>query len=176
LVQVPQGWGRTFLLDRFTAFAQREEGPVALQVRIAGKSLPDGLGVQAQVLRDLLMEAGRSRNRTLGARHPTTLETRGDIASWTGESGRYAEALHLAQDLLPDLVHVLGPDHLGTLITRNNIATWTGECGDAGRALTLTQEVLRDLIRVVGPRHRSVLAARARLPRSPGALACWTPA
>ena len=48
------------------------------------------------------------RNRILGSTHSTTLETRGDIASWTGESGRYAEALHMAQALLPDLLHVLG--------------------------------------------------------------------
>ena len=61
LVQVPHGWGRTFLLDRFAVFTQRAEAPVALQVRIAGKSLPGGLGVQAQVLRDLLMGVSRSR-------------------------------------------------------------------------------------------------------------------
>jgi Tetratricopeptide repeat len=108
------------------------------------------------------------RNRILGASHPTALETRGDIATWTGESGRYAEALHLAQELLPDLLQVLGPAHLGTLTTRHNIAAWTGECGDAGRALTLTREVLRDLRRALGPRDRLVLAAQANIARWTG--------
>ena len=97
LVQVPQGWGRTFLLDRFAAFAQREDGPVALQVRIAGKSLPDGLGVQAQVLRDLLMEVGRSRRAAelLGVDRPV-----GVIQLGLGVGGLFVSGLAAAVSVL----------------------------------------------------------------------------
>jgi Tetratricopeptide repeat len=108
------------------------------------------------------------QDRILGASHPSTLATRSDIAFWTGESGHDAEALHLAQELLPDLIRVLGPDDHRTLTVRGNIASWTGERGDADQALALYQEVLSDMIRVLGPRDRSVLAARANIARWTG--------
>ncbi|MGO8887446.1 MAG: hypothetical protein ACLPUO_02395 [Streptosporangiaceae bacterium] len=61
LLAVPEGWGRTTVLDRFAAVICQEEAPVPLVVRVSGRSLPDGLGVQALVLRDCLMEAGVRR-------------------------------------------------------------------------------------------------------------------
>ena len=48
------------------------------------------------------------QEEVLGPRHPNTLETRGDIAAWTGEAGDAASALTLFQQLLPDLLDVLG--------------------------------------------------------------------
>jgi hypothetical protein len=68
LLAVPEGWGRTTVLDRFAAVICQEEAPVPLVVRVSGRSLPDGLGVQALVLRDCLMEAGvRRRAAEMGA-------------------------------------------------------------------------------------------------------------
>ena len=50
--------------------------------------------------RELLLE----QLRVLGPSHPRTLITRGNIASWTGEVGKLAEALRLFDELLPDRV------------------------------------------------------------------------
>jgi hypothetical protein len=58
LLAVPAGWGRTSVLDQLAAVISRADGPAALVVRIGGRSLPDGLGVQARALRDRLLEAG----------------------------------------------------------------------------------------------------------------------
>ena len=61
LVSVPSGWGRTTLLEQFAAVTEQDDAPVTLLVSISSKLLPDGAGVQAQVIRDLLMEAGLRR-------------------------------------------------------------------------------------------------------------------
>ncbi len=98
LVRVPHRWGRTFLLDRLAAFTQRDEGPVTLQVRIAGKSLPGGLGVQAQVLRDLLIRVGRSRRAAaelLGVDRPS-----GVIQLGLGVGGLFVSGLAAAVSVL----------------------------------------------------------------------------
>jgi hypothetical protein len=64
LLGVPAGWGRTTVLDQLAAVISRADAPLAprtLVARISGRSLPDGPGVQALVLRDCLMEAGVRR-------------------------------------------------------------------------------------------------------------------
>ena len=105
------------------------------------------------------------QERVLGADHPDTLITRGNIASWTGQCGDPAEALRLYRTLLPDQERVLGPDHPNTLTTRNNIAAWTGECGDPAGALRLLRELLPDRERVLGrgpSRHPDAPATTSR--------------
>jgi hypothetical protein len=61
LLAVPPGWGRTSVLDQLATVISRADGPAALVVRIGGRSLPAGLGVQARVLGDCLLEAGVRR-------------------------------------------------------------------------------------------------------------------
>jgi Tetratricopeptide repeat len=56
LLPVPPQWGRTCLLDQFAAIVEDDEA-LSIVVRVPGKSLPEGLGVQAQELRDLFSEA-----------------------------------------------------------------------------------------------------------------------
>jgi hypothetical protein len=65
-----------------------------------------------------------SMSGVLGPDHPDTLTTRNNIAQLTGQSGDPAAALHLSQDLLPDLVRVLGPEHPHTLTTRSGTTHW----------------------------------------------------
>ena len=77
------------------------------------------------------------RERVLGRDHPDTVNTRSNIASWTGEVGDVRAALQLFTALLPDRERVLGRDHPDTLTTRSNIASWTGRVGDARGAATL---------------------------------------
>lgn len=97
---------------------------------------------------------------TLGPDHPDTLETRSNVASWTGQTGHPTEALRLFTELLPDLQRVLGPDHPETLITRGNIAAWIGQTGHPTEALRLFTELLPDLQRVLGPDHPGTLTTQ----------------
>jgi hypothetical protein len=107
------------------------------------------------------------RRRIQGDHHRDTLNTRNDIAAWTGQCGDPAGGLRLAQELLPDQVRVLGSDHRATLTTRNTIAAWTGQCGDPAGALHLLRELLADQVRVLGPDHPNTLTTRHN-------IAAWT--
>ena len=56
LLPVPPRWGRTHLLNEFTAFVEDDKA-LSIVVRISGAALPDGLGLQALELRKLFSEA-----------------------------------------------------------------------------------------------------------------------
>ena len=59
LLAEPAGWGRTTVLDRLPEII-RTDAPI-LEVRINGRSMPDGPGLQAAALRDSLLGAGVRR-------------------------------------------------------------------------------------------------------------------
>ena len=98
--------------------------------------------------------------RVLGPDASLTLQTRSQIAHWTGVVGDVAGALRQYQELLPDLVRVVGPDHPDTLSTRVFNAGCIGVAGDVAGALREYQELLPDLVRVVGPDHPDTLSTR----------------
>ena len=54
LLAGPAGWGRSTVLDRLPEII-RADAPIGLEVRINGRSLPDGAGLQAPALRDSLL-------------------------------------------------------------------------------------------------------------------------
>ena len=64
LLAVPPGWGRTHLLNEFTAFVEKDE-PLSIAVRVPGTALPDGLGVQALELSEKFSDA-RVEHRVAG--------------------------------------------------------------------------------------------------------------
>ena len=70
--------------------------------------------------------------RVLGADHPDTLSTRGNLALRLGEAGRVDDAVAAFEVLLADRLRVLGADHPDTLSTRNNLADLLGEVGRVG--------------------------------------------
>jgi hypothetical protein len=57
LVAVPQGWGRSAVLEQFAAAAGGEDGPVTLVAAISG-DLPPGRAVQARAIREALAGFG----------------------------------------------------------------------------------------------------------------------
>ena len=98
--------------------------------------------------------------RCLGPDHPTTLNTRHNIAYWRGLAGNAAGAVTAFEELLVDRLRVLGPDHPRTLNTRSNIAYWRGHAGDATGVLTTLQEVLTDELRILGQDHPQTVDTR----------------
>lgn len=56
-----------------------------------------------------------------------TLNTRHNLARWTGEEGDVEAARQMFAQLLPVRERVLGAEHSDTLTTRNNLASWTEE-------------------------------------------------
>ncbi|MFF5303289.1 tetratricopeptide repeat protein [Streptomyces sp. NPDC013161] len=101
----------------------------------------------------------------LGLDHPTTLNTRSNLAHWRGESGDAAGATAAYEELLHDRLRILGPDHPDTLTTRNNLAHWRGESGDAAGATAAYEELLQDQLRIQSLDHPTTLITRGNLAR-----------
>jgi hypothetical protein len=59
LLAEPAGWGRSTVLDRLPEIIRTDA--LILEVRVNGRSLPDGPGLQAAALRDSLLGAGVRR-------------------------------------------------------------------------------------------------------------------
>jgi hypothetical protein len=72
--------------------------------------------------------------RVLGTEHPSTLATRHQLASYTGEAGDPARARGLLAGLLPVSERVLGAEHPDTLTTRHQLDYWTQEAAKEGRS------------------------------------------
>ena len=58
-----------------------------------------------------------------GPEHPVTLDTRADLAYYTGQAGDAAGARDQLAALLPIFERVLGPKHPDTLAARVNLAS-----------------------------------------------------
>jgi hypothetical protein len=58
MLKVPRRWGRSAVLDRLAQTLGSEDAPVTLVLRIDARELPEGLGLQAEILRALLAGAG----------------------------------------------------------------------------------------------------------------------
>ena len=64
--------------------------------------------------------------RVLGPEDPDTLNTRINLARWTGEAGDAARARDQFAALLPVLERVSGPEHPDTLAARGYLPTGSG--------------------------------------------------
>jgi tetratricopeptide (TPR) repeat protein len=101
--------------------------------------------------------------RVLGPDHPSTLNSRNDLALAYRAAGRAAEAIPLFERTLADCERVLGPDHPSTLNSRNNLALAYQDAGRAAEAIPLHERTLADRERVLGPDHPGTLQSRNNL-------------
>ncbi|PID53182.1 MAG: hypothetical protein CSB46_09575 [Micrococcales bacterium] len=93
----------------------------------------------------------RIRERVLGAEHPDTLISRGNLAADYRAVGRHQDALTLNEETLTLFERVLGAEHPSTLTSRNNLALDYSAVGRHQDALTLDQETLALRERNDGP-------------------------
>ena len=108
------------------------------------------------------------RERVLGAEHPDTLTTRGNLARWTGAAGDAAAARdHVRRAAARRWNGSSAPSTPDTLTARGSLARWTGEAGDAAAARDQYAALLPVRERISGPEHPDTLTAR-------GNLAYWT--
>ncbi len=60
VVEVPARWGRTTVFDELAAgIESADDAPVTIVIRISGRGVAGGVGLQAQIMRDLLSGSGQ---------------------------------------------------------------------------------------------------------------------
>ena len=101
--------------------------------------------------------------QVLGPDHPSTLDSRNNLAAAYQDAGRAAEAIRLHQQTLATREQILGPDHPDTLTSRNNLANAYQVAGRAAEAIRLHQQTLATGERVLGPDHPDTLSFRNNL-------------
>ena len=80
----------------------------------------------------LYEQALAARERVLGPDHPSTLQSRSNLATAYRAAGRLDEATSLHEQTLAARERVLGPDHPDTVASRNNLAAAYQAAGRTG--------------------------------------------
>jgi len=89
------------------------------------------------------------------------------LARYLGESGSYAAALAVQQQVLHAREETRGPEHPATLTARADLARWTGRAGDPAGARDQFAALVPVRERVSGAEHPATLTVRSN-------LAYWT--
>ena len=80
----------------------------------------------AAAARDQYRDLLPIRERVFGPDHPWTLNTRANLARWTGDAGDPAAARDQYRDILPIMERVSGPDHPSTILAAPDSPTGLG--------------------------------------------------
>jgi tetratricopeptide (TPR) repeat protein/tRNA A-37 threonylcarbamoyl transferase component Bud32 len=102
----------------------------------------------------------------LGADHPDTLRSMGNLANSYTAMGRHAEALKLYEETLALQKAKLGPDHPNTLMSMMNLANSYYYLGQQAEALELREETLALQKVKLGPDHPETLRSMNNLANS----------
>jgi non-specific serine/threonine protein kinase/serine/threonine-protein kinase len=105
----------------------------------------------------ILTRAVQLRSRLLGQDHPSTLETRGRLASVFEKQGQYQKSENMLQELLEKERSVLGDEHQETLWTLNQLAYVTDRLGRYPESEKIYRVAYEARRRVLGEDHRDTL-------------------
>ena len=97
------------------------------------------------------------------ALHPAESDAMARMASFLGNSGNYAAARVLQQQIVGAREPMLGAEHPDTLSARANLAFWSGQAGNPAAARDQYAALLPVRERVSGAEHPSTLTVRANL-------------
>ncbi len=121
-----------------------------------------GLGHHQQA-EPVLTKAWRTNEALLGVKHPTTLLSKGNLATLYAQQGKYAQAEKLDREVLAVRTATLGPEHRDTLICKGNLATVYQEQGKYAQAEAMYKELLLVWTARRGPDHPDTVATRNNL-------------
>ncbi|GHA68801.1 tetratricopeptide repeat protein [Streptomyces tauricus] len=111
-------------------------------------------------------DMAKNTERVLGAHHPETITTRGNLANAYFQAGRISEAIDLHERVLAAFEQLLGADHSHTLTARGGLATAYSQAGRISEAIEIEERVLADRERLFGVDHPETLTARNNLATS----------
>jgi hypothetical protein len=109
--------------------------------------------LEADRARALFERVVEIRKRMLGAEHPLTLMSLGNLSSTLGDLGQWDDARRLDEEVLDLRRKALGDHHPDTIIAMNNLANTLAKLGRHGMAKALEEEALDAGRRVLGSRH-----------------------
>jgi tetratricopeptide (TPR) repeat protein len=104
-----------------------------------------------------------TRKRMLGAEHPDTLTSMGNLASTYQSQGRWKEAEELKVRVMELMQRVLGAEHPDTLTILGNLASTYRSQGRWKEAEKLEVQVMETRKRVLGAQHLHTLTSMGNL-------------
>ena len=107
-----------------------------------------------------------AKRRVLGAEHPDTLATAGNLAQSLSGQGLYSEAVEINRQVFEAMRRVLGAQHPDTLTAAGNLAQSLSGQGNPAEAEEIERGVLADATLVLGPEHPDTLATAGNLAQS----------
>jgi len=110
------------------------------------------------------------KQQVLGAEHPSTLNTAGNLALSLNRQGKYDEAEKMQREVLALRNRVLGAEHRDTLTAAGNLAASLNRQGKQDEAVAMEREVLVVEKRVLGCRasgHVEYRGQSCSIPQSP---------
>jgi DNA-binding SARP family transcriptional activator len=113
--------------------------------------------------RPLFERALDLRRAKLGADHPDTLDSRGNLAVDLWELGHYTQARQLGEDTTTRLSQVLGDDHPDTLFSATHLAAILWALGHYERARQLGDDALTRYRHTLGANHSATLHSATHL-------------
>jgi hypothetical protein len=102
----------------------------------------------------------------LGAEHPDTLTTAGNLAGSLAYQGKHADAERFGREVLEVRKRVLGAEHPNTLASASNLAVTLSDQGKYADAERTQREVLEVQRRVLGAEHPNTLTSAGNLAKS----------
>jgi hypothetical protein len=106
------------------------------------------------------------QKRVLGAEHPSSLTSAGNLAASLGKQGKYAEAERIEREVHGTRKRVLGAEHPHTLMSASNLAELLANQGKHTEAEPIQREVLGLRKRVLGAEHPDTLMSACNLAHS----------
>jgi hypothetical protein len=113
-------------------------------------------GPAAESLRKAQLRLARLQHE-LGSEHTDTFEAEQCVVALMAQSGRHAEALTLAHDLIARAEGILGPKHRVVLALSWNIGCCTYALGDVEDALPKLDSAVAEASRALGPSDPSTV-------------------
>jgi tetratricopeptide (TPR) repeat protein len=117
--------------------------------------MAEGIALQEDTL--------KRRTAALGADHPDTLQSLGNLAEAYRMARRLPEAIALNEEALRRKLKVLGADHPHTLSCRNNLAVALADAGRSAEAVAMHEGALRRETAALGADHPDTLNSRNNL-------------
>jgi tetratricopeptide (TPR) repeat protein len=122
---------------------------------------------------ELFVQVMETRKKKLGADHPDTLTSMGNLASTYRNQGRWDVAEELEMQVMETFKKKLGADHPDTLTSMNNLASTLWNQGRWDAAEELFMQVIESRKKKLGADHPDTLTSMANLASTYGNQGRW---